>query len=141
LSLWRAALAAAGLLLAFQAPLVVACGYCVEDKIAAVYDHAAVIRAMASRHQVAFFHIDGPLTPGDAGRRALAASVDSVARVDRGSARVSLDSAALAVSFDPRRASLGVLQRSIESKLRPQKLSLVLLRVMDRPAELKTSHP
>src|SRR3982750_1452609 len=43
-----------------------ACGYCVEDKIAATYDHAVVTQAFARKHQVAFFHVDGT-----ASRRAL----------------------------------------------------------------------
>ena len=51
----RVVVAAVGLLLA-QAAL--ACGYCVEDKIAAAYDHAVVVRAADRHHQVAFLSIE-----------------------------------------------------------------------------------
>jgi hypothetical protein len=51
------ALLLAGLLAA--APLAGACGYCVEDKMAAAYDHAVVSRALAQQHHIAFFHVDG----------------------------------------------------------------------------------
>lgn len=128
----------AGLLLALQAPAAMACGHCVEDKIAAVYDHASVTRAVGSSHQVAFFHIDGALTPGGATRRRLEAIAESVEGVDRGSVRISLESASLAVAFDPRHTSLAAVHKALEKKLAAKRLSLVLMRVMDRPAELKT---
>ena len=43
-----------------------ACGYCVEDKIASTYDHSVVTRALSQGHHVAFFHIDGPVSSGEA---------------------------------------------------------------------------
>ena len=135
----RTAYFAAALLLALKLQAALACGHCVEDKIAAVYDHAVVKRALASGHQVAFFHIDGALAPGNAARRELEASAASAAGVDSGGVRISLESASLAVSFDPRRASLARVQWSLEKKLAAKKLSLFLMRVMDRPAELKTA--
>ena len=135
----RAARYTAGLLLTLHALALMACGHCVEDKIAAVYDHAVVKRALGSSHQVAFFHIDGALASGNAAWRELEASAESVAGVDRGSVRISLESASLAVSFDPRRSSLAAVHKALERKLAAKKFSLLLMRVMDRPAELKTA--
>src|SRR5215470_13558454 len=40
-----------------------ACGACIEDKIAATYDHALIDRAIASHRQVVFVAIEGPLSP------------------------------------------------------------------------------
>jgi hypothetical protein len=134
----RAAIAAAGLLLALQAPAALACGYCVEDKIAAAYDHAAVARALSRKHHVAFFHIDGALAPGERTRRALEALAESTEGVDKGSARVSVESASLAVAFDPRRTPIVEVQKGLERKLAAKQLSLLPLRLMDRPAEIKT---
>ncbi len=125
------------LLLASVAPAVLACGYCVEDKIAAAYDHAVVARALGQNHHVAFFHIDGTLAPGEGTRRALEAIVESTAGVDRGSARVSVDTATMSFAFDPQDAPLARVHRSLEKKLAAKKLSLMPLRVMDRPAQLK----
>ena len=132
----RAAIAA-GLLLALHAPAALACGYCVEDKIAAVYDHAMVARALGQKHHVVFFHIDGTLAPGERTRRALEAIAESTEGVDKGSARVSVESASLAVAFDPRRTSIGDVQQALERKLAAKQLSLLPLRVIDRPAEMK----
>ena len=112
-----------------------ACGYCVEDKMAAAYDHAVVTRALGQKHNVAFFHIDGSLVPGEATKRALEALAESSTGVDRGSVRVSVGSASLSVAFDPRRTPLAVLQGELERRLAAKKLSLMLLQVMDRPAD------
>ena len=116
-----------------------ACGYCVEDKMAAVYDHAVVARALGQKHHVAFFHIDGRLVPDGATKRALEAIADSSPGVDKGSARVSVESASLAVAFDPRRTPLAALQKDIERRFATKKLSLMLLQVMDRPADFSPS--
>lgn len=133
----RAILATAGFLLALQGTVVVACGHCVEDKIAAVYDHAIVTRALGQKHRVAFFAIDGTLAPGEGTRRAIEAIVESASGVDKGSARVSVESASLSIAFDPRRVPFPAMQRTLERKLAAKKLSLLPLRVMDQPAEMK----
>ena len=40
---------------------VIACGHCIEDKVAAVYDHTIVSKAVSEKHIVAFFGIEGLL--------------------------------------------------------------------------------
>ena len=123
-------LAVALLLLAEQAW---ACGYCVEDKIAATYDHAVVTRAMAMKHHVAFFHVDGsPVT-----RRVLEEAAAAVPGIDKGSTRTSPDALTLAVSFDPARVSLVELNTRLDRRLAAHKASLLLLRTMERPADFK----
>ena len=47
-TLWRGVVI--GTLIAGLASAAHACGYCIEDKIAAVYDHAVVTRAAAQKH-------------------------------------------------------------------------------------------
>ena len=132
----RGIILAALLVLSQQA---LACGYCVEDKMAAVYDHGTVTRALAQKHQVAFFHIDGELAFGLATKRALEELVNAATGVDRGSARVSPESAALSVAFDPRRVPVAALQAALERRLASGKNSLLLLQVMDRPADFSPS--
>ena len=114
-----------------------ACGYCIEDKIATVYDHAVVTRAVAQKHQVVFFAVEGQMSAGEASRRALEAVAESAAGVDKGSARVSVESASLSVAFNPARAPFAGMERSLSRKLAARGLSVAILRVMDRPAELK----
>ena len=116
-----------------------ACGYCVEDKMAAAYDHAVVTRALGQKHHVAYFHIEGALAPGNATKRALEALANAAAGVDKGSARASVESSSLAVAFDPRRAPVAALQIALERKLAAKNVSLMLLQVMDRPADFSPS--
>jgi hypothetical protein len=132
----RVIVLAALLALSHQA---LACGYCVEDKMAVVYDHATVTRALAQKHQVAFFHIEGELAPGPATKRALEGLANDLTGVDRGSARVSTESAALSVAFDPQRTPVAALQAALERKLAARRNTLMLLQVMDQPADFSPS--
>lgn len=135
----RASPYVAGVLLGLAASAAIACGHCVEDKIAAVYDYTVVTEALARQHQVAFFGIDGALVVNENSRRELDAIARDTAGVDKGSARVSLESASMSVAFDPRRTSFAVLQRALERKLAPKKLSLLPLQVMDQPVKIKAA--
>lgn len=135
----RAVPFAAAILLALCASAASACGHCVEDKVAAVYDYAVATQAFSQKHQVAFFGIDGPLLMGDNSRREIEAITRNIAGIDQGSTRVSLESAALSVAFDPRRISYANLQRSLERKLAARKLALLPMRLMDEPAKLKAA--
>ena len=110
-------------LLAF-APPALACGYCVEDKIAAVYDYAALTQAHAKKHTTVYFAIDGAIRDPASSLKEV---VERTKGVEKGSARVSVEAGALAVSFDPRRTSLPVLQSGLEKALKPRGLELLLL--------------
>lgn len=112
------------------------CGVCVEDKIAAVYDHAAVTRALEARSTVVFFHIDGTIPPGAAALRKLSALAASAPGVDKDSVRISRETTSLAVSFDPRRGSLANVQESLDRRLAGMGLSLLAMRVMESPGDL-----
>ena len=116
-----------------------ACGYCVEDKMAAAYDHAVVTRALGQKHHIAFFHVEGALVPGDATKRALEKVAESSIGVDKGSARASVEAATLSVAFDPQRSPVMALQKDLERRLAAKQLSLMLLQVMDRPAQFSPS--
>jgi hypothetical protein len=87
----RRALIFAALLAA--APVVNACGVCVEDKIAAVYDHAVVTRTLEARGVVVFFAIEGAIPPGAAALRKIAAIAASgpAVRKDRRARSVVLN--------------------------------------------------
>ena len=115
------------LLALFSAGPARACGHCVEDRIASVYDHALVQRTLASNHRIAYFAWDGPLARNPASRRQLLLRVEAAAGVDQGSARVSMEPEAIAVAFDPRRSDVAAIEAALRSKLAPLKLSLVPL--------------
>jgi hypothetical protein len=87
-----------------------ACGYCVEDKIAATYDHAVVTRALE----------DAASMPG----------------VDKASVRISPDLLTLSLAFDPRHVLLAAIVERLDRRLSTRQLSVLLLRIMERPADL-----
>jgi hypothetical protein len=134
----KASAALLALALAPWAPAGLACGHCIEDKIAAVYDHAVVTQALARKHQVAFFGLDGPLNGGDGERRLLERAAETAYGADRGSARVSIESASLSVAYDPEKVSYFGLQQFLHKKLARRGHTPLPLRMMDRLAELKT---
>lgn len=115
----------AGLLIAFRAG---ACGVCVEDKIAACYDHAVVSAARSQGREVAFFAVQGA-APQDAPLRAkLARLLDATPGVARGSARVSLENGALSFAYDPKRSSAIAISDALEKRTG---LAFGLLKIID----------
>lgn len=68
----------------------------------------------------------------------LEAIIESVIGVDKGSARVSVESGSLSAAFDPARAPFAVMERALSRKLAARGLSVGILRVMDKAAELKS---
>ena len=99
--------------------LAAACGVCVEDKVAATYDHATVLRAADRGKVVVFAEIVGHGDPTAAARRTRGVEAKSV--------RVSVQPAAVSFVLDPRLRppadALGAIERASGLKLR-------LLRVM-----------
>jgi hypothetical protein len=104
--------------------------------VAAVYDHAAVSRALEAKSTVVFFAIDGAIPPGAAASRKITALAASAPGVDKDSVRISREMASLAVSFDPRRGNLANVQESLDRRLAAMGLSLLAMRVMDSPGDL-----
>ena len=75
-----------------------ACGVCDEDKIAAVYDHAAVRKAGASGHDLVFVAVDGPVN-ATAFMKRVAAEVRNMPGVRPGSLRSSVAPAAFVLAL------------------------------------------
>ena len=107
-----------------------ACGVCVEDKVAAAYDHAVVVRSLERKHEVVFLAIEGEIAASPKLSREIQAALESAAGVDRGSARVSLSSASVSFAYDPARGKLGPIIVAREKSLSTRGLRLSLLRVI-----------
>jgi hypothetical protein len=114
-------------LLAFEAQ---ACGICIDDKIASSYDHALIMQAKAAGRAVAFFGIEGDIVRSAATRRAVMQAIEATPGVQRGSARVSLENAALSFVFDPARTSPEAAQRALDRRLAAKGLGVSLLRTI-----------
>ncbi len=89
-----------------------ACGVCVEDKVAATYDHGVLQRASARGHLVVYCGVTGRT---DAARLRRAAA--QVRGLDRDSLRVSVEPAAVSFALDPAqqsaRSAVAALQRGL----------------------------
>src|SRR4051812_17484781 len=129
----RAAMAAL-LLVCGQA---LACGYCLEDKIAATYDHAVVTRALAQKHQVVFLHVEGAALS----RKVLEEALYSAPGVDRGTVRISADLLTVSFAFDPARSTLGAIHARAEKRLAARRISLMPFEVMDQSYKLGFGAP
>jgi hypothetical protein len=79
-----------------------ACGVCLEDKMAATYDHAVITTAFNRGHVVVFAEMSGAFTEGKAQEREIIRAVEATPGVDRGSVRVSFYPAAISFAFDER---------------------------------------
>src|SRR5436190_133950 len=108
----------------FLSGSAVACGYCLEDKIAAAYDHGVITKAASQKHEVAFFHVDGTV-PRQALEQAVYAS-----GADRGTARIALEQQAVSFAYDPARAPLSSIHSKVEKRLASYKLTLMPLQVL-----------
>lgn len=116
-------------LLAGLAIDALACGVCIDDKVASCYDHALVERARAGGNEVAFFAIQGALPQNEATRATLRKAVEATPGVLRASGRVSVENAALSFAYDPRRGNALAIALQLERRL-PSGVTLALLRVM-----------
>lgn len=108
-----------------------ACGVCVEDKVAATYDHAVIARANARHEQVLFVAVDGPHAANVGPRIARAAR--AVRGVDAKTLRTSESPAAFSIvvsrSEAPQRA-VGAFRDA----LRDPGMQLTLVRIMQEGA-------
>jgi hypothetical protein len=107
-----------------------ACGVCIEDRVAATYDHAVVTKAAADHRVMVFAAVDGqgPATALAASARRAASQLVGV---DRGSVRAAAEPAA-AVSFalDPRAQTPEAALAAIAQYSPNNRLQLTLLRVV-----------
>ena len=130
----------ASLLLISTTP-VIACGHCIEDKVAAVYDHAIVAKAVHEKHVVAFFGIEGPLVVNAASKRDIQKIISSINGVDLNTSRISLETGSISLAFNPALLSYPALLDSLDKKLHPKKLSIFPLEVISQmPKSAVASH-
>lgn len=127
----RATLAIAGILLATQGPGALACGYCVEDKLAATYDYGVVTKAFQRGHAMVFLEAAGLERAEHGSAPALVATVEAVPGVDRGTVRISAVPPAVSFSFDSDRYTVASAVSEVNRRFAGRKIVLTVLRVFD----------
>lgn len=118
--------------LAFAATLAasaLACGVCIEDKIAATYDHAVVMRAVASHQMLVFGEIEGAADM-KAATDAIARTAPQVRGVDRKSVRISMSPAAFSFALAAGTQAPDAAVAELQKRLRIEGVKLSVLRVM-----------
>jgi len=105
-----------------------ACGACIEDKIAATYDHAVIDRAAASHRQVVFVAIEGPVSASKVVAQ-ITAAAPKVRGVQPGSLRTSTWPPAFSFALDSGqdpRAAVSTFRKGVTG----QETQLVAIRIV-----------
>jgi len=122
-----------GLAAAVQVPAQ-ACGHCLEDKVAATYDHAVLTRAARVGHVVVFADVRGPAAGGGPALKAfIARTLATTPGVDAGTVRVSLDPPAASFACDPARHTPEALIAAANPRLAAKGLRLSLINIERGP--------
>ena len=128
-------------LLLMSTSSAIACGHCIEDKVAAVYDHAIVVKAVHEKHVVAFFGIEGPLVVNNISKQEIQKIIGSINGVDPNTSRISLETGSISLAYNPTLLSYPVLLDSLDKKLKVKKLSVFPLQVLSQmPKATVASH-
>jgi len=128
-------------LLLMSTSSVIACGHCIEDKVAAVYDHAIVVKAVHEKHVVAFFGIEGPLVVNNISKQEIQKIIGSINGVDPNTSRISLETGSISLAYNPTLLSYPALLDSLDKKLKVKKLSVFPLQVLSQmPKATVASH-
>jgi len=106
-----------------------ACGACIEDQVAATYDHAVVVRAAAKHQVVVFAAIEGSGNAQMLARQVKAAA-ERTPGVDRASVRTAVDPSALSFAVDPSVAAPEATLAAIEKGTRAVQVRLPVLRIV-----------
>ena len=119
----------------------IACGHCIEDKVAAVYDHAIVAKAVHEKHVVAFFGIEGPLVVNSASKQEIQKMMSSINGIDPNTSRISLETGSISLAFNPAILTYPGLLEGLDKKLKPKKLSIFPLDLISKmPKTVVASH-
>jgi len=111
---------------------VIACGHCIEDKVAAVYDHAIVANAVREKHSVAFFGIEGPLVVNPASKQEIQKIMSGINGVDPNTNRISLETGSISLAFNPTLLTYPALLDALDKKLKLKKLTVFPLEVISQ---------
>ena len=109
---------------------MLACGFCIEDKVAATYDHAVVTRALAHGQDVLFLEIAQSELVSKEQWRHFVAAVKATAGVQRGSIRTSLAPATLSFAWDRSAGPPATALSQINNSLEKRQLKMALIRVL-----------
>ncbi len=112
---WRQALLTCALCVI--GPVAIACGHCLEDRVASVYDHALVERSKQHKQTLMYLVWDGPVDRTAATRLWLLKAISAVQGVVGQSVRVSMEPPTIALAYDPLHTRATDLEKALQAKL------------------------
>ena len=114
-----------------------ACGHCIEDKVAAVYDYTIVSKAVNEKHVVAFFSIEGSLVINEGAKQAIQSMIKNTKGIDNNTTRVSLETGSFSVAFSPSNISYASLLDSLDKKFKLKNLTIFPLDTITQMPKVK----
>ena len=78
-----------------------ACGYCLQDRIASVYDHVLVAKTKQLNQKILYLVWDGPAARDETTKRHLIAIASRLQGVTKGSVRVALEPPTIGLAYQP----------------------------------------
>jgi hypothetical protein len=115
------------ILMAWLPSLSLACGHCLEDRIAAVYDHALMAKTIASKQKMLYFAWDGPVNRDETTRLRILRQSGFVSGITPQSVRVSIEPATMALAYDPLKTNPKRIESALELIFSKEKIFLILL--------------
>ena len=107
------------LLLSFSA---LACGYCLQDRIASVYDHVLVAQTRQLNQKMLYLIWDGPANRDEAMRHELISIASRLPGITKGSVRVSLEPATIGLAYQPLKISREQVEALLLQRLMSKKI-------------------
>jgi hypothetical protein len=119
----------AGCVLAAAFGAAFACGVCIDDKVAAAYDHDVVQRAVQAGRLVVFCELSGPFEARSLAPHAKKAAA-TLPGVDPSSIRTSNDLPVISFTIDPARQTPDTAVAALRSRLTGERIVPTLLKAL-----------
>ena len=112
------------MVLMLQAASIFACGQCVQDKMAAVYDYEVIKHAIEKKQIVIFLGYEGNIVPDLESRLKMMKLIAKINGIDVKSIQISMENASFSFAFDPERISYLTLIKVLGRTLAKLNLSV-----------------
>ena len=109
-----------------------ACGHCIEDRVAAVYDYAVEQRAERDQLSIAYLGVTGRRAESTAAAATVAKALDEIPAAIVGTVRTSVSPSAASFAWRGDDAALRDAVRGANDRLAASGLQVELLKTWDR---------
>ena len=106
---------------------VFACGYCLQDRIASVYDHVLVAKTKQLNQKMLYLVWDGPAARDETTKRHLLAIVSRIRGVTKDSVRVAFEPPTIGLAYQPSIISRDLIESLLLKELRAMNIVVSVL--------------